>query len=64
MLAAHWFDPIAKFYTEADRVLKPGGCLVVGGYGYSSVYYGDGKLNNELNVLFKEVRLLISMTYF
>jgi len=54
MLAAHWFDPIAKFYTEADRVLKPGGCLVVGGYGLPSVHYGDGKLNDELHVIYKE----------
>ena len=28
-LAAHWFEPIDDFYKEVDRVLSPGGCLVI-----------------------------------
>lgn len=30
--AAHWFD-LAKFYNEANRILKPGGLLALFGYG-------------------------------
>lgn len=30
--AAHWFD-LPRFYTEATRVLKPGGVLALWGYG-------------------------------
>ena len=59
-LAAHWFDPLEKFYSEAKRVLKPGGCLVVGGYGLPSVHYGDGRLNDELHVIYTEVRTNIN----
>ena len=42
-LAAHWFEPIEDFYIEADRVLSPGGCLVIYCYG-----------NPEFNVQHKE----------
>uniref|UniRef100_A0ABM0LWN0 Methyltransferase DDB_G0268948-like n=1 Tax=Saccoglossus kowalevskii TaxID=10224 RepID=A0ABM0LWN0_SACKO len=37
---AHWFENIDIFYKEVERVLKPGGCLAI--YGY-----GDLKLHHE-----------------
>lgn len=33
--ALHWFD-VERFYAEARRVLKPGGLLLVVGYGWSN----------------------------
>ncbi|XP_070561244.1 putative methyltransferase DDB_G0268948 [Ptychodera flava] len=30
--AAHWFN-LKTFYSEVDRILKPGGCLALYGYG-------------------------------
>lgn len=34
--AAHWFD-LPAFYNEAYRVLVPGGCIALFGYGYARV---------------------------
>jgi hypothetical protein len=34
--ALHWFD-LERFYTEVDRVLKPGGVLAAWGYGVLSI---------------------------
>lgn len=31
--AWHWLPDVGRFYSECDRVLKPGGCLAVYGYG-------------------------------
>ena len=33
--AAHWFDDLAAFYAEADRVLRPGGAIAVYGYHFT-----------------------------
>ncbi|XP_061745520.1 uncharacterized protein LOC133544327 [Nerophis ophidion] len=48
MTAAHWFDR-QRFLKEADRVLKPGGCLALLGYMMDmELEYGDATsaLNN------------------
>ncbi len=47
--AAHWFDPIEDFYSEAERVLCPGGTLVLCGYcapQFDAVFH---KNHQELN---------------
>ena len=54
-LAAHWFERIEKFYSEVKRVLRPGGCLVIGGYGRPSIHFGDGKFNYVLQAIFQQV---------
>ena len=35
-MAAHWFD-LPQFFKEAERVLKPSGCLAIIGYGDPSL---------------------------
>ncbi|MGC9940648.1 MAG: class I SAM-dependent methyltransferase [Verrucomicrobiota bacterium] len=42
--AMHWFD-LARFYTEAKRVLTPGGVLAAWAYGINQV---EGEAVNEL----------------
>lgn len=52
MTAAHWFDR-PKFLLEADRVLRPGGCLALLGYTLDmELEYGD--VSNTLNDICKE----------
>jgi len=42
--AVHWFDDICAFYTEADRVLRPGGAIAVFGYHFTDpVSQGEGE---------------------
>lgn len=54
MTAAHWFER-QKFLAEADRVLRPGGCLALLSYTMDiELEYGDA--SNELNQICKEVR--------
>ena len=45
--AIHWFD-FDAFYTEATRILKPTGILVVMGYGQISTNLVSDKLINRL----------------
>ena len=53
MTAAHWFDR-PKFLLEADRVLRPGGCLALLSYTMDmELEYGD--ISSMLNVICKEV---------
>ncbi len=53
MTAAHWFDR-PKFLVEADRVLKPGGCLALLSYTMNmELEYGD--VTDKLNDVCKEV---------
>lgn len=53
MTAAHWFDR-ERFLREADRVLKPGGCLALFSYTMDmELEYGD--VSNALNDISKEV---------
>ncbi|XP_038554263.1 putative methyltransferase DDB_G0268948 [Micropterus salmoides] len=52
MTAAHWFDR-PKFLLEADRVLRPGGCLALLSYTMDmGLEYGD--VSNTLNDICKE----------
>ncbi|XP_035533816.1 putative methyltransferase DDB_G0268948 [Morone saxatilis] len=52
MTAAHWFDR-QKFLLEADRVLRPGGCLALLSYTMDmELEYGD--VSNTLNDICKE----------
>ncbi|XP_076580192.1 uncharacterized protein LOC143316239 [Chaetodon auriga] len=52
MTAAHWFDH-QKFLLEADRVLRPGGCLALLSYTMDmELEYGD--ITNALNDICKE----------
>lgn len=54
MTAAHWFDR-QKFLVEADRVLRPGGCLALLSYTLDmELEYGD--VTQTLNDICKEVR--------
>lgn len=54
MTAAHWFDR-QKFLLEADRVLRPGGCLALLSYSMDmELEYGD--VSNALNDICKEVQ--------
>ncbi|KFQ26438.1 Putative methyltransferase, partial [Mesitornis unicolor] len=50
--AAHWFD-IEKFMKEANRVLKPGGCVVICTYTMDmSLRYGN--CSEKLTKIFRE----------
>ncbi|KAM8722037.1 putative methyltransferase [Acanthopagrus schlegelii] len=52
MTAAHWFDR-PKFLLEADRVLRPGGCLALLSYTMDmELEYGD--ISSVLNGICKE----------
>lgn len=54
MTAAHWFDR-QKFLQEADRVLRPGGCLALLSYTMDmELEYKD--ITNTLNDICKEVQ--------
>lgn len=54
MTAAHWFER-QKFLVEADRVLRPGGCLALLSYTMDmDLEYGD--VSTELNAICNEVR--------
>ncbi|KAM9631407.1 putative methyltransferase isoform 2-T3 [Morphnus guianensis] len=50
--AAHWFD-IEKFMREANRVVKPGGCMVISTYTVDmSLRYGN--CSEKLTKIFRE----------
>ncbi len=46
--AAHWFDPIEEFYSEAERALCPGGTLALVSYSYPQ-FDSSHKYHEELN---------------
>ncbi|XP_042368776.1 putative methyltransferase DDB_G0268948 [Plectropomus leopardus] len=52
MTAAHWFDR-KKFLVEADRVLRPGGCLALLSY-TKEVELEYGNVSNTLNRICEE----------
>ncbi|NXC40420.1 TMT1 methyltransferase, partial [Penelope pileata] len=50
--AAHWFD-IGRFMSEAQRVLRPGGCVAISTYTIDmSLHYGD--CSEKLTRIFRE----------
>jgi SAM-dependent methyltransferase len=49
--AAHWFD-LPAFYTEVDRVLKPGGLLAIWGYGL--LHTGNAGLDQAIERFYTE----------
>ncbi|NXT59552.1 GTOMC protein, partial [Pluvianellus socialis] len=50
--AAHWFD-IEKFMREANRVIKPGGCMVISTYTTDMrLHYGN--CSEKLTKAFRE----------
>lgn len=53
MTAAHWFDR-QKFLVEADRVLRPGGCLALLSYSMN-IELEYGEVSAELNHICNEV---------
>lgn len=59
--AAHWFDR-QKFLLEADRVLRPGGCLALLSYLLDiELEYGD--VSDALNDICKEVHPNLSCKF-
>lgn len=55
MTAAHWFDR-QRFLQEADRVLRPGGCLALLSYTMDmKLEYGD--ISDSLNDICEEVHI-------
>ncbi|KAI1885300.1 hypothetical protein AGOR_G00218730 [Albula goreensis] len=54
MTAAHWFDT-PRFLQEADRLLKPQGCLALFSYTMDmELQYGDDDRSHRLNEICKE----------
>ncbi|NXK50094.1 TMT1 methyltransferase, partial [Chauna torquata] len=50
--AAHWFD-IEKFMREANRIVRPGGCVAISTYTADmSLHYGD--CSEKLTEIFRE----------
>uniref|UniRef100_H3C4F6 Si:ch211-93g23.2 n=1 Tax=Tetraodon nigroviridis TaxID=99883 RepID=H3C4F6_TETNG len=53
MTAAHWFER-QKFLAEADRVLRPGGCLALLSYSMD-MELDYGEVSHQLNLICKEL---------
>ncbi|CAD5114896.1 DgyrCDS3930 [Dimorphilus gyrociliatus] len=53
-IAAHWFEPIENFYKEVDRILIPGGCLLLFGYSESHIKSFSDELNKDLDQLLEK----------
>ncbi|KAM4558366.1 putative methyltransferase [Odontesthes bonariensis] len=53
--AAHWFDQ-SKFLAEADRVLKPGGCMALLGFIDTDTRFIYKDCGDRLNPFYQEVR--------
>uniref|UniRef100_A0A8C4SX45 Zgc:162396 n=1 Tax=Erpetoichthys calabaricus TaxID=27687 RepID=A0A8C4SX45_ERPCA len=57
--AAHWFDK-EKFLKEANRVLKPGGCMALFGFTTEIDFSFPGVNPGRLTDIFEEVRQFIN----
>ncbi|XP_041856976.1 putative methyltransferase DDB_G0268948 [Melanotaenia boesemani] len=56
--AAHWFDQ-SKFLAEANRVLKPGGCIALLGFAINNTSFSYKDCGNKLSLIFEEVRQVL-----
>lgn len=61
MTAAHWFDR-QKFLLEADRVLRPGGCLALLSY-TMDMELEHGDTTEALNDVCKEVPTMLTLNF-
>lgn len=61
MTAAHWFDR-QKFLLEADRVLRPGGCLALLSY-TMDMELEHGDTTEALNNVCKEVPTIFTLNF-
>ncbi|XP_066497425.1 putative methyltransferase DDB_G0268948 [Hoplias malabaricus] len=52
--AAHWFDQ-ERFLKEAERVLKPGGCMALLGY-TNQFHFSYGTCGDRLDTIYNEVK--------
>lgn len=53
--AAHWFDQ-SRFLAEADRVLKPHGCMALLGFSDSDTKLYYQNCGEKLNCIYEEVQ--------
>ncbi|CAL8341506.1 unnamed protein product [Boreogadus saida] len=53
--AAHWFQQ-QRFLTETQRVLKPGGCIALLGFGDDNVHLQSRDCGDRLTQIYREVR--------
>lgn len=56
--AAHWFDQ-SKFLTEANRVLKPKGCMALLGFSDSDTKLHYKNCGEKLNQIYEEVKQVL-----
>ncbi|XP_037345460.2 putative methyltransferase DDB_G0268948 [Pungitius pungitius] len=56
--AAHWFDQ-SRFLAEANRVLKPGGCVALLGFSDSGTRFNYQGCGERLNHIYEEVKQVL-----
>lgn len=56
--AAHWFDK-SRFLVEANRVLKPGGCMALLGFTDNNIRFIYKDCGDKLNHIYQEVKELL-----
>ena len=56
-VAAHWFDH-SRFLAEADRVLKPRGCIALVGYTNQNLRLSYQNCGEQLNSFYEEVGVI------
>ncbi|XP_038161086.1 putative methyltransferase DDB_G0268948 [Cyprinodon tularosa] len=56
--AAHWFDQ-SKFLLEANRVLKPRGCMALLGFTDNNIRFTYKDCGEKLNGIYQEVKELL-----
>ncbi|XP_017276120.1 putative methyltransferase DDB_G0268948 [Kryptolebias marmoratus] len=56
--AAHWFDQ-SKFLPEANRVLKPGGCIALLGFSEVNLNFNYKDCGEEINQIYQEVKKVL-----
>ncbi|XP_037542250.1 putative methyltransferase DDB_G0268948 [Nematolebias whitei] len=56
--AAHWFDK-SKFLPEANRVLKPGGCIALLGFSDTNVRFNYKDCGDGITQIYQEVKQVL-----